>query len=249
MIRIATWNLDRPRRSEAKRRELLIHTLQSESIQADVWILTETHASVSPGPEFSCVTTEEPDPLHEPGESWVSIWSRFPIERLGKTSDQSRAVAVRIVPEKARPLVIYGTVLPWVGSSWRGLPSKDGAAFSAALATQLSDWVFFQRSNPQCDFVLGGDLNQDLSAAHYYGSRQNKALLRFALNTAQLVCLTEAEIDPVPKHVPTHASIDHICVGTGLTRVGSPISWPILDKPQRSLSDHFGVVVNLAHVC
>ncbi len=247
MIRIATWNLDRPRFSEAKRRELLIHTIQSESIRADVWILTETHASISPGPEFSVVTTEEPDPLHELGESWVSIWSRFPIERIGKTSDPSRAVAVRIVPEKARPLLIYGTVLPWVGSPWRDIPSKDGAAFSAALAAQLSDWVFLQRSNPQCDFVLGGDLNQDLSSAHYYGSRQNKALLRFALNTAKLVCLTAADLDPVPKHAPTHASIDHICISTGLTLAGLPVSWPILKKPQKNLSDHFGVFVDLAY--
>ena len=51
-------------------------------------------------------------PLHKIGESWVSIWSRFPIERIAKSSDPSRSLAVRIVPDKDRPILVYGTVLP-----------------------------------------------------------------------------------------------------------------------------------------
>ncbi|MGB3296511.1 MAG: endonuclease/exonuclease/phosphatase family protein [Phormidesmis sp.] len=244
MIRIATWNVERPRLSERTRRLRLLNTMKS--MQADVWILTETHTSLSPGRSFTAVTTEKLDCCHEPGETWVTIWSRLPIERLAKTSDPARALAVRIVQETARPLVLYGTVLPWLGSAWQNVPSANGAAFSAALSVQLSDWLTFQRDNPDCDFVLAGDFNRDVALSHYYGSRQNRAALRGAITTAKLQCLTAANLDPVPKHAPACASIDHICVSAGLTLVDSPVSWPTSEEPLKTLSDHFGVLVELA---
>jgi hypothetical protein len=70
--------------------------------------------------------------------------------------------------------VLRGTVLPWLGSAWHGIPAADGAAFSAALNAQLADWLSLQQDNPDCDFILAGDLNQDLSTSHYYGSRKNQ---------------------------------------------------------------------------
>jgi endonuclease/exonuclease/phosphatase family metal-dependent hydrolase len=244
MIRIATWNVQRLKLSEVKRRDHLLMAIQA--MQADIWILTETHASLSPGLGFTSATTEESDPIHEPGETWVTIWSRFPIEPIARTSDPSRACAARIVPNGSRPLVGYGTVLPWIGSTWQGIPSANGAAFSAALNAQLSDWVSLQREHPDCDFVLAGDFNQDMSTSHYYGSRRNREALEGAITTAKLRCLTAAGLDPVLKHAPSHASIDHICASAGLVSVSSPVSWPISNNPQKGLSDHFGVLVELA---
>ena len=243
MIRISTWNVQRPKLSEVKRRDLLLESIQA--MQADIWILTETHASLSPRLGFTSATTEESDPIHEPGETWVTIWSRFPIEPIARTSDPSRACAARIVPNGSRPLVVYGTVLPWIGSTWQVIPSANGAAFSAALNAQLSDWVSLQREHPDCDFVLAGDFNQDMSTSHYYGSRRNREALEGAIATAGLQCLTAEALDPVPKHAPNHASVDHICVSKGLVLVGAPVSWPVSDSPQRKLSDHFGVLVEL----
>jgi hypothetical protein len=202
MIRIATWNVQRSKLSEVKRRDgeafqgnrLLesIHTMQ-----ADIWILTETHASLSPLLGFTSATTKESDPIHEPGETWVTIWSRFPIEPVARTSDPSRICAARIVPNGSRPLVVYGTVLPWIGSTWQGIPSANGVAFSAALNAQLSDWVSLQREHPDCDFVLAGDFNQDMSTSYYYGSRRNQAALQGAISTAKLSVLTAAALDPI----------------------------------------------------
>ena len=243
MIRIATWNIQQPRLSETKRRKAVLDAIHS--VQADVWILTETHDSISPGSNFASVSTEDADRLHKPGESWVTIWSRFPIERIAKTSDPSRSLVVRIVPDEDRAVLVYGTVLPWLGSTWRNHPSQGGASFAAALSAQCTDWVSLQHSNPKDNFVLAGDFNQDLSATHYYGSSRNRAALRDALKAAKLRCLTSAELDPIPKHSPTGASIDHICAGLGLSLVDAPVSWPISEKPLKSLSDHFGVAVNL----
>jgi endonuclease/exonuclease/phosphatase family metal-dependent hydrolase len=146
-------------------------------------------------------------------------------------------------------------VLPWLGSSWQGIPAADGAAFSAALSAQCADWISLQQENPDCDFILAGDLNQDLGTSHYYGSKKNRVVLEsaiplegFAIATANLQCLTAAALDPVPKHAPSNASIDHICVSIGLKLVGCAMSWPTTEKPQKKLSDHFGVLVDLAYV-
>jgi endonuclease/exonuclease/phosphatase family metal-dependent hydrolase len=243
MLRIATWNVERPKRSEATRRDRLLKAIQA--VQADIWILTETHTSISPGPDFTAVSTQQSDRAHEPGESWVAIWSRFPMESMASTSDPCRAIAVWVRPEGGRSLIVYGTVLPWLGSRWQGIPAAGGAAFSAALSAQHADWLALQRENPDGDFILAGDFNQDLGTAHYYGSKQNRAALEGVIATAKLQCLTAAALDPVPKHAPSNASIDHICVSEGLILVGCSKSWPMTEKPQKGLSDHFGVLVEL----
>ena len=164
---------------------------------------------------------------------------------VASTSDPCRAITVRITPPNARALIVYGTVLPWLGSSWQGVPAAGGLAFSAALSAQCADWLSLQRENLDCEFILAGDFNQDLSSAHYYGSKQNRAVLQNAITTAKLQCLSAAALDPVPKHAPSHASIDYICVSAGLTLLGTPLSWPFLEQPQKNLSDHFGVFVEV----
>ena len=244
MLRIATWNVERPKRSETTRRSRLLKAVQA--LQADIWILTETHDSLSPGAGFTAVTTQQTDRIHEPGECWVAIWSRFPMELAASTSDPCRAISARITPQIGRSLIVYGTVLPWLGSTWQGVPAAGGAAFAAALNAQCTDWLALQRQNPDCDFILAGDFNQDLSTTHYYGSKQNRRALENAIAAANLRCLTAATLDPVPKHAPNNASIDHICVSTGLNPVGCSISWPETEKPQKNLSDHFGLLVELA---
>ncbi len=246
MLRIATWNVERPKLSEATRRARLLEAMQT--MPADIWVLTETHTAFSPVPGFASVRTQGVDRPGEPGETWVAIWSRFPMQPVAQTSDPCRAVAVRITPPDSRDLIVYGTVLPWLGSAWQGIPAVGGAAFSAALAAQLADWLSMQQDNPGCDFILAGDLNQDLATSHYYGSRKNRIALQTALITAKLQCLTAAALDPVPKHAPSRASIDHICASKGLTPIGPAVSWPMTDRPQRNLSDHFGVLAELASV-
>ena len=246
MLRIATWNVERPKLSEMTRRARLLEAMRQ--MRADVWVLTETHSALSPGPEFTSVTTQGSDRPCEPGEAWVAIWSRFPIEPITQTSDPFRAITVRITPPSSRDLIVYGTVLPWLGSAWQGIPAAGCAAFSAALDRQLADWLSLRQANPDCDFILAGDLNQDLGTSHYYGSHKNRVALQSALSIADLRCLTADSRDPVPKHALGHASIDHICVSKGLVPMGSAVSWPVSDRPQKTLSDHFGLLVELASI-
>ncbi|MFT5586085.1 MAG: endonuclease/exonuclease/phosphatase family metal-dependent hydrolase [Cognaticolwellia sp.] len=151
-------------------------------------------------------------------------------------------------PIGQRAIVVYATVLPWLGSPWCGVPAVVGQAFAAALAAQAADWLELRESYPDCELVVAGDLNQDLAKRHFYGSKANRRAMETALKQSELTCLTGGSGDPVGLLTRgERASIDHICVSAGLKqRVDGPCRvWPIGDKPDRRISDHYGVVVEL----
>lgn len=92
-LTLATWNLRRPAAQPNARSATLRRHI--DRVAADVWVLTETHDSITPGAGHAAVSTTGSDRMHWPGERWVTIWSRWPIERLGVTRDPMRAVAAR----------------------------------------------------------------------------------------------------------------------------------------------------------
>jgi endonuclease/exonuclease/phosphatase family metal-dependent hydrolase len=246
-LRIATWNLRRPLPTQRARRRRLAEWL--DRIHADIWILTESHVTLAPGPDFRPIATLESDRPEEPGEVWTVIWSRLPMTRLSARADPARAVAALVEPPGRPPLVVYGTVLPWLGSPWRDVPPKGGAAFIAALRAQRAEWVALQAEHAECDFVLAGDLNQSLGEARYYGSEVQRLALARALEEARLVCLTGGADDPVRAQTGgRRQSIDHLCVSGRLAvqPMRPRTTWPDGPAPQPSLTDHFGVAVELA---
>jgi len=246
-LRIATWNLGRPTESQRVRRERL--TLFIRKVNADIWVLTETHSSVSPGSDFQSVVTTTSDRPAEAGEAWTAIWSRFPMSVLGALSDPARAVAARVEPPGRCPIVVYGTVLPWLGGAWREVPAAKGAAYAAALAAQARDWTTLQSDHPDCDFVLAGDMNQDLAESHFYGSRGNRAALVAAFQSSGLTCLTAGADDPVRLGgVRALATIDHLCVSDRLAQqVRWPlVAWPFGPIPTKTLTDHFGTAAGFS---
>lgn len=198
---------------------------------------------VSPGKGFTVVETTETDRSEEPGEAWTAIWSRFPIRRLGVTSDPARAAVALVEPPGRLAIIVYGTVLPWIGSTWRKFPASKGAAFATALESQTQDWTRLRSDHGECDLVVAGDLNQDLAEPHYYGSNANRAALNVALGLAELTCLSRGDDDPVRlKGAREHSTIDHLCASASLTAQAQwPLfSWPPGPAPDKSLTDHFG---------
>lgn len=143
-MKLATWNLEKPV-SQRRREAIRAHT---DREQADIWVLTETHDGFTPGHAFSHSSAPGRDGDAEPEHSWVTIWSRHPIEALA-TSDIARTAAARITPDSGDPFLVYGTVLPWIGSTWHNHPSAGGVAFRAALAVQLDDWMRLRRDYRQ----------------------------------------------------------------------------------------------------
>jgi endonuclease/exonuclease/phosphatase family metal-dependent hydrolase len=242
-MRLATWNVALP--VAARRREgMRSHT---DRQQADVWVLTETHDGFTPGHAFFHSSAAGRDGLHEQQHRWVTIWSKFPLEPL-VTLDEKRTAAARVRPESGAPFVVYGTVLPWLGSTWREHPSAGGAAFREALLVQSADWMRLRRDNPDDEFFVLGDFNQDLVRVgpRYYGSRANRDALETALVDAGLVALTAADGDPIRRDSAPCACIDHICARRDSNWRAEPaVRWPDLPAPERWLSDHFGLSVLL----
>ena len=246
MLKLATWNVMKPV-SPARREAMRAHT---DREHADVWVLTEAHDGFSPGyafshssaPGFDGDSSRNLDRHH-----WVTIWSRFPLDPLA-TSDEKRTAAVRIKPDGCAPFIVFGTVLPWIGSQWRGHPSAKGVAFREALSVQAADWVQLRREFPDDELFVLGDFNQDLVSPRYYGSRANRAALEAALESASLSVLTAGANDPVRRDSPTCACIDHICARTDSKwHAQSIVRWPDAPVPERWLSDHFGLAVSLRH--
>ena len=138
-------------------------------------------------------------------------------------------------------------VLPWVGSPWRGFPARGGTAFGEALRLQSSDWTRLRQEFPEDEFFVLGDFNQDLADRRYCGTKTTKALLSEALEGAGLVAYTRGNFDPVSRHSPPFACIDHICgLKHSKWRAIQTSRWPDVPCPDKKLSDHFGIAVTLA---
>jgi len=172
-LRLATWNLARTNpRSTAR-----IQTLQSHmaTINADIWILTETWKQIAPPPEHHLVATSTPAPDRESaaGERWTTIWSRHPAQALTLAAEPDRTAAALITPPNSRPIIVYGTVLPWL-SDQRRAPVTGGDAFIASLAAQSEEWRDLRTKHLTTGLIVAGDFNQDLAEKHYYGSGRGR---------------------------------------------------------------------------
>lgn len=241
-MKLATWNVALP--VAAARRTAIRAWI--ERISADVLVLTETHDGFNPGYAYSCSSAPGRDGLHRPSHRWVSIWSKHALEPI-PTSDRERTAAARVHPEAGQAFLVYGMVLPSVGSTWRGFPARGGTAFGEALRLQSSDWTQLRRRFPDDEFFVLGDFNQDLVDRRYCGTKKTKALLSAALEAANLVAHTGGDSDPVRRNSPPFACIDHICgLKDSKWRAIVTSRWPDSPRPEKSLSDHFGIAVTLA---
>lgn len=242
-MKIATWNLERaaPQTPQAQAQQPWI-----DRINADLWIFTETHFAASPGPGYQSIVSDLTTTDLCGDERWVHIWMREQGLRAVSpltTTDPERTACALIDLENGGRCVVYGTVLPCLGSPWRTYAAKDGAAFLAALAVQQADWQRLQRLYPDTLLIVAGDFNQDLNVLPYYGSRRTKQALRQALLEANLECLTFGDNDPVRRLINgQHSNIDHICMTADPNlHIQRTFAWPEGLEELRGLSDHFGV--------
>lgn len=234
-MRLATWNINRCRPNTARADRLQKGINQ---VNADVWVLTETHIDFSPGPNFQLLAHSDnaPDRKAEHSECWVAVWSRLDGHRVQLTADCERAAAAMI-----SDCSVVGTVLPWLSDS-REPTLTGGALFRKRLSEQAGDW---QRLRAKGALCVAGDFNQDLlSTGHYYGSKNGRVALKDTLLSCNLDCLTGGERDPLIDQ-SGRANIDHICVHKMLTLQSPPSSaWPSTD-PLEGLTDHYCIYVDI----
>ncbi len=239
MLKIANWNLERilpkQRRAERLKNEI-------SKIEADILILTETHKNVGPE-KFKSVTSID----REEGECWAAIWSTFPIAPLNDfVSDTERCTAAKVIHPQYGELIIYATVLPWVGSTWHNYTWNKGEAYMAALETYQKDWENLQLAYPDAMHIIVGDFNQSLVDFPYYGSKLIRSKLEEVIKECDMTIVTAGKNDPIARDSKPHACIDHICISTSkIKQITSTQRWPNKDKPDKKLSDHFGVIVEI----
>jgi hypothetical protein len=244
-VRIATWNLNRARPGRGKRTSALLDHMAD--VRADVWILTETFRGLQPRGDYSLIASSSnaPDRESAAGECWVAIWSRVPATLVPLAADPERTAAARLEPVDGAPLLLVGTVLPWLSDD-QYAPLRGADAFCEVLGRQAAEWRSLQRDHPDAGLCVAGDFNQDLASTHYYGSAKGRVALQQALADASLACLTAGSRDPLAR-VPDHASIDHLCVSESMLANGNPEvgSWPTPPLARGQLTDHYGVHATL----
>ena len=217
-----------------------------QSIDSDIWFLTETHQALTPHHGYYSHFTGTPDRESEPGEKWSAIWSKWPIEPLeGSVSDPARSVAGRIKESEFGELILYGTVLPW-NTDPRAKEVGSFAVFAQAIEIHKSDWLKIKQDFPKATLIVAGDFNQSLVENHHYGSKEKRVILENALRDGDLLVLTGGPNDPINRDSSPRANIDHICIASALEwSIKKTQRWPDLAVPDKKLSDHFLVTTHL----
>lgn len=243
-MRIATWNLERPSPRSWKKGPRQLERMQA--IAADIWVLTETRASITPGEGYSGLHSP-PHPLRRPDEDerWVSIWSRWPLKATDVPADP-RGTASAIVETPDGPVVIYGTVIPYANEVDGEEPAGMWQSHYRSIQRQGAEWLALRQQYPQAPLVVAGDFNQDRDGSRWYGTHQGRTLLADELARADLACVTEEDVVQAGKLTFNHL-VDHIAVSRGhLDQHTANLScWEPTDDDGTRLSDHPTVVVDL----
>lgn len=253
-VRIATWNLERPQTGQTEKIKALIARMRV--IDADIWILTEAHADVSPGGDYACVassTIQDPR-THSPGEHRSCIWSRLPINEPVATHDSETASCVSIATPVG-PMLVYGTVLPYHAAATKYAYRAAGGEILGKKAWQLhyesiakhqTDLQRLQSLYPDHSICFGGDLNQNRDGRRWYGTHKGRHLLTEALSACQLNCVTEQDF-VAQGELEKRSNIDHLCLSKNLTnRVTEVHAWDTeYHAAKKLLSDHNGVWLEL----
>ena len=243
-MKVATWNLDYRNTDEIRG--------HMRSRPADVWVLTETRATISPcNDDYKRIVCSPPHGLRNgrPDGCFVAIWVRRDCLTAGwkvtnvpvLLAHALRMACVRIKQPGRRDITVVGTVLPW-----RSDPQWSGAVgFCAALAAQEVEWHHLW-ADPTAGFCVAGDFNQSLPFVHPYGTKLGAAALSNTLDSPshRLRCLTGYEHDPRLLVANNTPSIDHICVSDALQQVGPVDCWSE-ERYINGPNGHAGVLAEL----
>jgi len=246
VLRIGTWNVEYAdsASTNARRRAVM------ERCPADIWVLTETHDDLTPGPQFRASHSEQ-RPFYgnrvRERSRWVSIWTRLPIVtevRLAH-ADHERTV-VALIQTPLGPLLVYGTVMPWNGDKGRmgsNLSAVGWSEHHRVIPLQIADWRELRRLMPGTPLCVAGDYNSDMQVGAYYGTACGITLLQQGLKEVGLFCATDTSC--VAGGWLAHPPIDHIALPEPWkSRVGLASAWEGRVGSPR-LSDHSGMVISI----
>ena len=243
-MRIATWNVESLRKLTPEREEAF-HKAMAK-VDADVWVLTETWKTFSPGAAYQLAAESSLGEDLKAKKSWadrrwVTIWVKSSLHAKCQEvrSQPDRMACIQIKMPGYRDILVIGTVLPWNSDSlWLG-----AKGFCTALDSQAQEWRAKVNKHDDSTFILAGDFNQSLPYERWYGSKIGASTFGSTLQELKFICLTQGKCPKTSK-----PRIDHICVGgmgfdpKRLPRVSDWVATAVNGKPA---TDHSGIYVEL----
>ena len=238
-LKIATWNVQRPRKSGTLNPQRLE---KIRYIDADIWILTETRDVISLGEGWHSLSSFPIPDYHDEGETLVTIWSKWPIRAVSVS--RFTACAEISVPEIGSFLV-YGTVIPWdkdEGLS-KGVKAGRWEEHRRQVKVQTTEWEVLSKSYPEHLLCIAGDFNQHRGSVGSYKDAESVKRVTESTALCHLTCVTQNYPESAKLSKPL---VDHVCLPDRLAKLSSVTVFPFDDNPKEQLSDHHCVLVTIA---
>jgi endonuclease/exonuclease/phosphatase family metal-dependent hydrolase len=237
--RIATWNLERPKVSGWTKNQHRLNQIQK--INADIWVLTETHKAIQLQ-NYQSVGSQTFEGYHEIGERLSTIWSRWKVLSQISTFDPRWAVCTEIDSPFGN-LIVYGTVLPYANDKGVSGTSKRWEEHRRSIQYHHEDWLRIRQQYPNHPICIAGDFNQSRDQSGWYEDKQSVDMLSAALEDLSLACLTEKDFQ---EKGLSRSTVDHICLSKTLEpQVLEVDVWEGTTPEGKRMSDHNGIFVDL----
>ena len=226
-MKIATWNLERPKKNSHKTVEIISIL---KTLNADIIVLTETNDFIDLGSEYHVFHTDilqDPNINYKPGERRVSIFSKYPQSESVKsfeTFNAQTSICINLNTSLGE-LAVYGTII--------GIYGNREKSFKTDLALQRIDIenVSYNKEN----FCFIGDFNLSFSDNYYFTKGRDK--LKTTFNICGLHNYT----------TELKENIDHIVLTEKFVGERNIIwsEWNDTKNKQTRLSDHKGVMIEI----
>jgi len=267
-LTIATWNVRRPLRPGDPCFDAIARKLRQ--LNADIWILTETHIDLSPDATYRAFESPQlpshPQIKIRPEERTTMIWVRpdwdaraistfadLPPNEVpprttltyAVTSRATSPAACALVETPLGSLLIYGTVITWpndLGPYGDDPTRKAGYADlqHESILAHREDWIRLRDTYSDTPLCVAGDLNTTLDGKRY-PTKPCSDDLRKALSDNGMRHLTQS----------LDYAIDHICLShRWAAHASDPYWWQTTytDSPgngPKPVSDHRGVSISI----
>lgn len=236
-LRIGTWNLDRSGVRKTSRVQPQLDVIKK--LNADIWILTETHSSAALN-GFESVTSDFDSNYLKEGESYVTILSRFPMQRIAPFTTACAEISLPFSPFK---MIVYGTIITYGADGVYEGEAKAWERHRQAVQAQTAEWSELQGKYPDHLRCVAGDFNENLDGTRWYGVNDAKIAILRGLSEAGLTCETTADLRRNPYKL-SRATVDHICLSRNHPCAIHMDAWEgTIDG--NTLSDHNGVLIDI----
>ncbi len=231
MIKIATWNLERPKGPKGLSRKNARILQKLKEIKADILILTETNCCIDLGTGYIEFRSEELRSSKEceytVGENRSTVWvKKTHAATKVAVSDPSTSVCVSVETQQGE-ILVYGTIIGILGH-----PSQN-------VDQQIEDWRRISESGTK-SVCIAGDLNVQFNRLDNFTTKSKDKII---------ACLSDLEITNLTSGIAEN--IDHIAVSNAFLARAPHTETHVWNQERKlhvpRLSDHIGISVQLGH--